>query len=249
MTYHNIGKNVYSVITEINHRDILKKGVNMIVINNNALLKEYCEKYDICSHFSNWDKLKKKLVHYEKGEIIAFYGDQADKLFFLVKGTIKFCCITDDYEEYFFFDAANEGLFGEVEYVMNIPLITQSEVIEDCDCIVIPVKENRNLLDNDLEFQIFLTNILAKKYNDMRNLYMNVESYPLEVRLAKYLVADKNNNNVSELSQIAKTIKCSYRQLLRTMKRFVENNWIEHLQQKGKYRITDREALEEIAAR
>jgi len=238
------------VITGNNHRDILKtKGVNMIVINNNALLKEYCEKYDINSHFSNWEALTKKLVHYEKGEIIAFYGDQANKLFFLVKGTIKFCCFTDDYEEYFFFDATNEGLFGEVEYVMNIPLITQSEVIEDCHCIVIPVKENRKLLDNDLKFQVFLTTILAKKYNDMRNLCMNAESYPLEIRLAKYLIADKNSSKISDLTQIAKTIKCSYRQLLRTIKQFVENGWIEHLPQKGKYKIKDRDALEEVAKR
>ncbi len=221
----------------------------MIVINNSALLKEYCEKFDISTHFSNWSDLTKKLVHYEKGEIIAFYGDQANKLFFLVKGIIKFSCITDDYEEYFFFDAINEGLFGEVEYVMNIPLITQSEVIEDCHCIVIPVKENRKLLDNDLKFQIFLTNILAKKYNDMRNLCMNAESYPLEVRLARYLVVDTTNCNISNLTQITKAIKCSYRQLLRTMKKFVENGWIEHLPQKGKYRIINRDELEEVAKR
>jgi hypothetical protein len=44
----------------------------MIVINNNALLKEYCEKYDIDSHFSDWEALTKKLVHYEKGEIKHF---------------------------------------------------------------------------------------------------------------------------------------------------------------------------------
>lgn len=219
----------------------------MIVINNNALLNEYCEKLDICSHFSDWEKLSKKLVHYERGEIIAFYGNQADKIFFLVKGVVKFSCITDNYEEYFFFDATNEGLFGEVEYVMNIPLITQSEVIEDSDCIVIPVRENRSLLDNDLKFQIFLTNILAKKYNDMRILYMNVESYPLEVRLARYLILKEDNDDISNLAQIAKIIRCSYRQLLRILKKFESNHWIAHLPQKGKYRITNHKAIEEMA--
>ncbi|MDO4323587.1 MAG: cyclic nucleotide-binding domain-containing protein [Lachnospiraceae bacterium] len=218
----------------------------MIVVQDKKLLQRYCEKYDICSHFSNWEALTKKLVRYRKGELIALYGDKADKLFFLISGTVKFSCIADNYEEYFFFDARNEGLFGEVEYVMDIPLISQSEVTEDCECIVIPIEENRHILDNDLKFQIFLTNILAQKYNDMRRRYMDIEAYPLEIRFVKYLLSDREGDDIGSLRQISGAIRCSYRQLLRVVKRFCERGWIEHLEQKGKYRITDREALERM---
>lgn len=219
----------------------------MIVINNEKKLQEYCERCDIGSHFSNWEALSKKLVCYKKGELIALYGAKSDKLFFLVKGTIRFSCIADNYEEYFFFNARNEGLFGEVEYVMDIPSITQSEVIEECECILIPIKENRSLLDNDLKFQIFLTHILAKKYNDTRSRYVDIESYPLEVRFARYLVVDRKEEGIGNLGQISKVMRCSYRQLLRIVKKFCEYGWIEHLEQKGKYRIVDREALEQLA--
>ena len=218
----------------------------MIVVHDKDLLQEYCEKYDISSHFSNWDALTKKLVRYRKGELIALYGDKADKLFFLIKGTVKFSCIADNYEEYFFFDARNEGLFVEVEYVMDIPLISQSEVMEDCECIVIPVEENRKILDNDLKFQVFLTNILAKKYNDMRRRYMEIESYPLEVRFVRYLLENRDGDEIDNLRQIAGAIRCSYRQLLRVVKKFCDNGWIKHLDQKGKYRIMDRGALEQM---
>lgn len=216
----------------------------MIVINDEKKLLEYCERYDISSHFTEWNALKKKLVRYKKGELIVMYGSITDKLFFLVSGAIRFSCIADNYEEYFFFNAKNEGIFGEVEYVMNIPSITQSEVIEECECILIPLKENRDLLDNDIKFQKFLTRILAKKYNDIRSKYMDIESYPLEIRLIRYLLTDKNNN-VENLGQIAKSINCSYRQLLRILKKFCDNSWMEHLEQKGKYRIVNREAMEQ----
>lgn len=218
----------------------------MIVIDNKKLFQSYCVKYDIGSYFTNWDALIKKLVRYNKGEIVTLYGEKSDKLFFLVKGTIRFCCITDNYEEYFFFDATDEGFFGEVEYVLNIPLITQAEAIDECDCIIIPIKANRHLLDTDLKFQIFITKVLASKYNDMRNLSMNKESYTLDVRLAKYLITYKNDDYITNLTQIAKILKCSYRHLLRILKKFTRNGWIERLPQKGKYKIVDREALEKL---
>lgn len=218
----------------------------MIVINNKSLLEDYCRRYDIASHFTCWDALTKKLVRYEKGEIIALYGEKTDKLFFLVKGTIKFCCITDNFEEYFFFDAKNDGLFGEVEYVLKIPSITQSEVIDECDCIVIPIEENRHILDNDLKFHVFVNNILAQKYNEMRSIYMNKETCKLDVRLAKYITKNKNDDYISDLVQISKTVRCSYRQLLRIIKNFSEQGWIERLPQKGKYKILNRKALEAL---
>ena len=76
---------------------------------------------------------------------------------------VRFTCTAYNFEEYFFFDAINSGLFGEVEYIMNIPLITQSEVLEDSECIVIPIKENKELLDNDLIFQKFFRVCISSK--------------------------------------------------------------------------------------
>jgi len=217
----------------------------LIVINNDKLLQQYSQMYRINSYFSDWKKIKKELVKYKKGEIIALYGEDSDKLFFLLKGTIRFTSITDDYEEYFFFDATNEGLFGEVEYVLNIPSITQSEVIDDCQCIVIPISKNRYLLDHDLKFQKFVSKVLAKKYNDMRFIAMNTETYSLDVRLIKYLLSDSSVEIINNITNISKTLKCSYRQLLRVLKDFCSKGWIKHLPQKGKYRIINRKAMQQ----
>ncbi len=189
--------------------------------------------------------IKKKLVKYRKGEIIALYGENSDKLFFLLKGTIRFTSITDDYEEYFFFDATNEGLFGEVEYILNIPSITQSEVIDDCYCIIIPISENRYLLDCDLKFQKFVSQVLAKKYNDMRFIAMNTETHSLDVRLIKYLLSDNSVEIIDNITGMSKTLKCSYRQLLRVLKEFCSKGWIKHLSQKGKYKIINRKAMQQ----
>jgi hypothetical protein len=130
--------------------------------------------------------------------------------------------------------------------VLKIPSITQSEVIDECDCIVIPIEENRHILDNDLKFHVFVNNILAQKYNEMRSIYMNMETCKLDVRLAKYITKNKNDDYISDLVQISKTVRCSYRQLLRIIKNFSEQGWIERLPQKGKYKILNRKALEAL---
>ena len=213
-------------------------------IHNKKQLDEYCSRYQIPSHFSEWDRMKKKLVRYEKGEMIGLYGEKPDKLYFLVKGMIRFTCIAGNFEEYFFFDATNNGLFGEVEYVMDIPLITQSEVLEDCECIVIPIRENRQILDQDLIFQKFIAQVLAQKYNDMRNQYMDVETTTLRIRLAEYLCSiNSQSETIPNLGLLAKYLRCSYRHLLREMKYFCENGCLVHLEQKGRYKIADEAKL------
>lgn len=221
----------------------------MVIVHDKAKIDQYCQKLDIGSHFSNWEKLDKKLVHYTKGELIVMYGECSDKLFFLVNGKIKFYCIADNYEEYFFFNAKNDGLFGEVEYVMGIPSITQSEVLEDCDCIIIPIEKNRHLLDDDLKFQTFITRILAQKYNDMRLNYVDVETFSLEERLARYLVSQLDEELVDNLKQMSRVMRCSYRQLLRVIKKFCQMGYLERLSTKGKYRIADRDSLKKLAGK
>lgn len=217
----------------------------MVIINNAERMERYCEKYEIHSHFSNWELLEKELVRYSKGEFIVPYGERSDKLIILVSGSVKFSCIADNYEEYFFFNARNEGLFGEVEYVMDIPSITQSEVLEESECILIPIQRNRSLLDQDLKFQRFLTHVLAQKYNDMRRNYVDVESFGLEERFARYLLS-RNEEELRDLKQVSAAIRCSYRQLLRIIKKFCENGYLERQEQKGKYRITDLEAIKHV---
>ena len=221
----------------------------MIIIHDRARLEQYCQQFNIDSHFSHWEKMDKKLVHYSKGELIVMYGECSDKLFFLVSGKIKFYCIADNYEEYFFFNAQNDGLFGEVEYVMGIPSITQSEVLEDCECIIIPIEKNRLYLDNDLKFQTFITHVLAQKYNNMRLNYVDVETFSLEERLARYLDFQLECETINNLKQISKTIRCSYRQLLRIIQKFCQKGYLERMSTKGKYRITDRNALKKLAGK
>ena len=214
-------------------------------IRNEKRMDEYCKKYKIQSHFTDFKKLKKKLVEYKKGEIIELYGGKPDTLFFLVSGMVRFTCTAYNFEEYFFFDAINSGLFGEVEYIMNIPLITQSEVLEDSECIVIPIKENKELLDNDLIFQKFLGYVLAQKYNNLRNMYMNVETTSLKQRLAQWLYDTRNSSEtLPNLNVLAKYLRCSYRHMLREVKFFCEIGCLERLNQKGKYRVKDYSILE-----
>lgn len=221
----------------------------MIVIHDKEKIRQCCDRFDISSHFSNWDCLEKKLVHYSKGEIIVMYGQSSDKLFILVSGKVKFYCIADNYEEYFFFSAKNEGLFGEVEYALGIPSISQSEVVEDCECIIIPIEKNRQYLDNDLKFQTFVAQILARKYNDLRSNYVDVEAFSLEERLARYLVGLKEQEEIGNLRQISKVMRCSYRQLLRIISKFCEAGYLERMQTKGKYRIANVDALKKMAGK
>jgi len=208
-----------------------------------SLLETMTSDGTIRNHFSDWDRLEKKLVLYRKGEIVVEYGDETDKLFLLLKGTIRFTSQNDDYEEYFFFDATNDGLFGEVEYVLHIPSITQSQAMNNCYCVEIPVRRNRELLDSDIRFQTFVSRVLAKKYNDLRLSSVDIETYSVRTRVIRYLLRETSQNRIRNLGLIAKTLKCSYRQLIRVLQDFCAKGWIEHGNSKGVYLLKDREAL------
>ena len=128
---------------------------------------------------------------------------------------------------------------------MGIPSITQSEVLEESECILIPIERNRKLLDQDLQFQKFLTHVLAQKYNDMRRSYVDVESFGPEERFVRYLLA-REQALVCDLKQISIAIRCSYRQLLRIIQKFCELGYMVHLEKKGKYRVVNWEAIQHI---
>ena len=75
-----------------------------------SLLETMTSDGTIRNHFSDWDRLEKKLVLYRKGEIVVEYGDETDKLFLLLKGTIRFTSQNDDYEDYLFLTVPTEEL-------------------------------------------------------------------------------------------------------------------------------------------
>ena len=208
-----------------------------------ALLEEMSRKDNIQRYFSDWEHLKKQLILYRKGEIIVEFGDRSDKIFILLKGTIRVTSLNDDYEEYFFFDAKNEGLFGEVEYMLNIPSITQSQTMNECYCVEIPIRENKELLDTDIQFQKTISRVLAKKYNDFRISSVDIETYSVEVRLIRYLLRESTSDRIDDLTLIAKSLKCSYRQLIRVLKKFCSRGWLVHGSMKGVYLVKNRDAL------
>lgn len=206
-------------------------------------LEQMAAEKHITDYFLHWEQLNKHLVKYKKGEMIALYGEITNKIFFLLSGSIRFTSINEDYEEFFFFDAVNEGLFGEVEYVLDIPSITQSEVMDDCYCIIIPTDVNKSLLDNDIKFQREIARVLARKYNDQRALSVDTETYSVDVRLAHYILYTNLSDELQDLTTIAKTLKCSYRQLLRVLNTFCQQKWLRHGFTKGTYFVINREDL------
>ncbi len=220
----------------------------MLKINDSRLLEEHCKKYNISNYFSDWTRVEKSLVMYEKGELICSPGIELKNLIFLVKGKMKIYYLGESGEEFFLSFITDFVFLGDVEYVLKTSTESLAEAVTDVECILIPLNKNLSVLDQDIKFQKFINKSLADKFIQFSFGTFNKELYSLEIRLASYILFKLvNHDELKNINIISKQLRCSYRQLLRVIARFCEIGCLQKGLKKGMYIITNRELLKEIA--
>lgn len=141
---------------------------------------------------------------------------------------------------------------GDLELITNDLASCNVEAIEKCICIGIPIKVLKNIYYNDTNLLNFLCISLGKKLKkSSKNASINL-MYPLENRVARYIISINTNLNSKmikfdeTLTEISELLGTSYRHLLRTLNRLCNNNILK--KEEDYYIIIDYKKLEELAA-
>lgn len=223
-------------------------------INNRGLLKKYINKYDINNMFTNNLEEHMELIVFNKDEYICREGEPIEQLLFFVKGKAKVYINLENGKALLLCFYYPFMIFGDLELVSQKMASSNTVVVEEVHCIALPLNKVRTELLKDSKFLGFICESLGQKLgNSSKNGSINL-LYPLENRIASYIIATMEKVKVEDkafqfkenLTSIAELLGTSYRHLLRTLNKLVEDEVLEKI--KGGYGVVDEETLRKMAA-
>ena len=194
------------------------------------------------------------VFEFEKGEQICSQGEPVEYLYILVKGKVKIFTTSEDGKTLILSFKTPLEVIGDIEYVQEIDTINTVEAVSPVVMIGIRQSVVRRFLKDHSPFLQFLLKIITRKFYIKSQFMRHNILYPVETRLASYLVSvayDENealvNGKVStsNLTDIANLIGTSFRHLNRVIKDFCIKGLVER--DNGAIVIKDLEGLKSLA--
>lgn len=223
-------------------------------INDPELLNHYLQTFELEAAFH--DRLRPYLTLYsfEQGEKICSQDERAQQLLVLVKGKIKIYTISKEGKTLILSFKNPLEVIGDIEYVRGAPILNTVEAVSLVHMIGIQHRWLDRYGKDHAPLQRLLLEIITEKFYLKSNAMSFNLMYPVEVRLASYLLSvsyaesdDRLNGqlNSTKVADAASLIGTSYRHLNRVIRRFVAEGLIER--NKDGLSIKDRDGLRELA--
>ena len=196
------------------------------------------------------------LYTFKQGESICRQGEVADYLYVLVEGKIKIYTTSAEGKTLILSFKTPLEMVGDLEYVREMEILNTVEAITDVVMIGVHKRYLHQYAENYAPFLQFLLEVITKKFY-IKNASMSFNLlYPVEVRLASYLLSisfdeeDPLFNGESKtinLKDTANLIGTSYRHLNRVIQQFCLDGLIER--KKGAIVVKNRDGLTNLASR
>ncbi|MEN1936609.1 transcriptional regulator YeiL [Paenibacillus sp. 102] len=223
-------------------------------IRNSYKLDEFVKQNNMESFFSNDMKSYMELLLFKKNEHICKENEDIHYLYFFVEGKAKAYNTLSNGKSVLlcFYDSLQ--VLGDVELIHSQKTASNVQVMADSYCIGIPLEKVRERLLQDATFLRYICGSLSQKLNRLsKNSTINL-LYPLENRLASYILATGErltyneqkiifNGNLTETSELLGT---SYRHLLRTLNTLCDKSIIR--KNKGYFEVINLDFLKELGA-
>jgi CRP/FNR family transcriptional regulator, putaive post-exponential-phase nitrogen-starvation regulator len=183
------------------------------------------------------------------GEMIIGAGDPVRDLLFFVEGRVKIYNTLDNGQRvlaaiYRPFDVLGEvELFAFKRYTLSVEAITPTV------CLALPVASLRKSAERNYRLLMYLCGRLGAKLKDRVIAESINVRYPVENRLASYLLASTDGEGwilgTDDLGELADYLGASYRQLGRVVRRFRMEGILDRT--RGRIRVIDRTRLKPLA--
>jgi len=185
----------------------------------------------------------------EGGELVIRAGDPSDRLYFLVEGRTKAYCALENGQSVLASFMIPLDILGEVELFYGDRYTLSVEALLPSVFLSLPSQAVKAAAERNVALLAFVCGRLGEKVA-YRNVVDSINlRYPVENRLASYLVASSDDEGrvlgTGNLGQIADFIGSSYRQLERVARRFRDEGIL--AAGRGDLRIRDRRRLEGLA--
>ncbi|MCM0650202.1 cyclic nucleotide-binding domain-containing protein [Clostridium swellfunianum] len=227
----------------------------MIKIYDNNLKNKYIIENNIDNIFSENLMPYMELLLFKKNEYICRDGEPLDYFLFFVEGKAKVNTPLSNGKSLLLCFYEDFRVLGDLEIINGKSASSNVQVIEDAYCIGIPLEYVKANLLSDSKFLRYICTSLGEKLESIsKNSSINL-LYPLENRLASYILAAGEriesrglkriefNENLTEVSELLGT---SYRHLLRTLNTLCTRGVI--IKKSSFYEVMNEESLVKMAA-
>lgn len=211
-------------------------------IQNDALRQQLIDQTGYTECFSVDVSCDTRLFHVAAGDYIVREGNQPSYLFYLARGRAKLYATLPNGRVSLIDFFGAPCFIGEIELVDANHEPRAVQAIEECWCLVLPMKQYRPLLLNDAIFLRQLCVSLSRKnYRNIVSLTQN-QSFPLVNRLAAFILLTQHDNLYQEKhTQVAEYMGVTYRHLLYVIAQFTHEGLL--LKQKNGYTINDKKKM------
>ncbi|QOS78722.1 cyclic nucleotide-binding domain-containing protein [Paenibacillus sp. JNUCC31] len=223
-------------------------------IQDEHQLLHYLKQYQLESVFHEPLRPHMTLCHFEKCELICREGELSEYLYVLVEGKIKiFTTSSQDKTLVLCFKTPLE-VVGDIEYVRESNIVNTVQAVSPVVMLRIHYKWLAEHASEYAPLLKFLLKIISHKFYIDSNFSNFNLMYPVEVRLASYLLSISTEEagtvvheelDAFNLTDIANLIGTSYRHLNRVIQKLCEEGLI--MRDQGFIMVKDRAGLAEVA--
>lgn len=207
------------------------------------------KKHPVHQYFSVDVRKYLELHTFKKGEFICEERKMPDHLFFILEGKVKLSLIHQDGNVTLVQYYEPGDILGELELLGMRQQSQSIQAVGDVVCLALPFDTCKEQMLADSKFLQNLCRLIAGKMQRSVNKLVGIQTYPLENRLAAYLLQKEDEVGYGQwmhvkLTDLALYLGTSYRHLSRVIKDFDDAGWIE--KQRTKMRVLEREGLFEL---
>lgn len=221
---------------------------------NEHQLLHYLKQYQLESVFHEPLRPHMTLCHFEKCELICREGEISEYLYVLVEGKVKiFTTSPQDKTLVLCFKTPLE-VVGDIEYVRESNIVNTVQAVSPVIMLRIHYQWLAELASDYAPLLKFLLKIISHKFYIDSNFSNFNLMYPVEVRLASYLLSISTEEagtvvheelDAFNLTDIANLIGTSYRHLNRVIQKLCADGLI--MRDQGFIMVKDRAGLAEVA--
>ena len=217
-------------------------------------LNYYVDKFHITDIFEKDMRDYMELHLFHKGEQIYRTSEKIEYLYFLVKGKFKVFTVPKNGRALLLRFYQPFQVLGDVELLCHVDSICNLEVLNEVLCIGISVETILSYCMKDTKFLNYIAQNLARKLMESSISSSINLIYPLENRLASYIIASLQEDEdfkcivgiaTNKLTDMADFLGTSYRHLNRTLSILHNRKLIK--KERNFIEILDIKKLEELA--
>lgn len=219
-------------------------------IKEQEKLNHYLHTHQIESIFNEQLLPHLSLYSFDQGELICSQGETTENLYILVKGKVKIYTTSEEGKTIILSFKTPLEVIGDIEYVQEIDIINTVEAVSPVYMIGIHHHWLKKYGHDYAPLLKFLLEIITRKFSIKSSSLSYHLMYPVEVRLASYLLSvsyDEADSifkwriSAGGLMDAASLIGTSYRHLNRVIKQFCTEGLLER--NKDFILVKDREGL------